>query len=245
MSGTIPVEMKSLLRRELYLIKDTVVICQLLNRPKLKYVINPPLTDTTLVYQQVEEIVKQQNMSPEDKGLVFMILVSNGYTLALLLKCNFYCMTKSVKDSGDNEQTGAKGFRPASALRSKAVAKWTQEINPVIVVMTAFAMGNDFPHVRFVILATIPFDMCSVIQEMGKAGRDRKPAFCYVIPTQTLHLPPGSQNNNLQEHKAMIDMIWKSNECIQLCLTRYVDRDGGISCCDDAHNWICSCCHAH
>jgi len=50
MSGTIPVEMESLLRRGLYLVKDIVVVRQLSNRPKLKYVINPPSTDMVLVH---------------------------------------------------------------------------------------------------------------------------------------------------------------------------------------------------
>ena len=148
-------------------------------------------------------------MGPKDRGLVFVTSVSDSYTLALLLKCDFYCATKTVKETGDNERTGAKGFRPASALRSKAVAKWRQAINPVMVATTAFATENDFPHVQFVILATTPFDMCLAIQEMGRAGRDGKLAFCYIIPTWMLHLPPGPRNNDLQGRKAMTDMIWK------------------------------------
>ena len=163
MSGMIPVEMESLLRRKLCLVKDTVVIHWSSNRPELEYFIDPPLTDTTLVHQWMEEIVKKQKMSPGDKGLVFVTSVSNGYTLALLLKCDFYCTTKSVKESGDNERPGTKGFRPALALRSEAVAKWRQGINPIIVVMTMFAAENDFSYVMFVILAITPFDMCSAI----------------------------------------------------------------------------------
>jgi len=50
MSGTIPVEMESSLRRELCLVKNTVVIHWSSNRPKLKYVIDPPSTDTVLVH---------------------------------------------------------------------------------------------------------------------------------------------------------------------------------------------------
>jgi len=51
----------------------------------------------------MEEIIKKQNMGPKDKGLVFVTLVSDIYTLALLLKCDFYCTTKSVKETGDNK----------------------------------------------------------------------------------------------------------------------------------------------
>jgi len=43
-------------------------------------------------------------MSPENKRLIFIILVSDGYTLALLLKCNFYYTTKSIKKIKDNKQ---------------------------------------------------------------------------------------------------------------------------------------------
>jgi len=43
-------------------------------------------------------------MSPEDKRLVFITLASDGYTLALLLKCNFYYTTKFIKKIENNKQ---------------------------------------------------------------------------------------------------------------------------------------------
>jgi hypothetical protein len=52
-----------------------------------------------------------------------------------------------------------------------------------MVCTSAFGVGNDYPHTRFVIHAGNPFEMIGYIQEVARAGRDKEMATCILVPT--------------------------------------------------------------
>ena len=240
MSGTVPIDMESSLRRELCLEPNTVVCRRSCNRPELIYNVEPPVKGNDHLDERVLEIIGKHNLGPTERGLVFVTTVGDGIRLASYLECDFYWSMKTKASGADGADTDAKREK----LRREAAENWRRGVHKIMVATTAFATGNDFPNVRLVILATTPFDMCSAIQEMGRAGRDGNAAWCYILPNRILSLPPGQGHDDFHGRKLMSKMIWESSECIRLCLTRYVNGDRGVSCHDDQQNQKCSRCRS-
>jgi ATP-dependent DNA helicase RecQ len=68
-----------------------------------------------------------------------------------------------------------------SKERAEALEGWLSETAKVMVATNAFGMGIDKANVRCVIHCHVPMSIESYIQEIGRAGRDEKPAFAYLL----------------------------------------------------------------
>lgn len=61
----------------------------------------------------------------------------------------------------------------------------------LLVATKAFGMGIDKPNIRFTVHFNMPQSIESFYQEAGRAGRDRDPAYCFILYSRALY-PEGN-----------------------------------------------------
>lgn len=86
---------------------------------------------------------------------------------------------KHLKDVGIPTGTYHGGLNAQE--RAQALEEWLNETKKVMVATNAFGMGIDKANVRCVIHCHVPMSIESYVQEIGRAGRDEKPAFAYLL----------------------------------------------------------------
>lgn len=69
----------------------------------------------------------------------------------------------------------------SGAQRKAAQIEFESKLSRIIVATVAFGMGIDVPDVRAVIHMNLPKSMESYIQEVGRSGRDGRPARCHLF----------------------------------------------------------------
>ncbi|KAJ3565617.1 hypothetical protein NP233_g7519 [Leucocoprinus birnbaumii] len=228
LSATLPHTLETLLVSELHLLPDTEIIRASTNRPELQYILEPQETKRATLMSRLDNIVKAETLGfmSSDRGLIFVHENRDGEDLAALLKCDFYSSTVGL----------------TAERKKEMVEDWRNGVNRIMVCTSAFAAGYDYPCVRFVAIFATPFEMITALQEMGRAGRDRRAARCYILPQQKRR-PVDDPNDpwDVKGKLAIYEMIYETDECIRLCLTRYVDENG-VECKSSTNNVKCSRC---
>jgi ATP-dependent DNA helicase RecQ len=112
--------------------------------------------------------VEQVALSESGTGLVYVATRDETEELAAAL---------------DRPQRPALAYHAGlSASQRTAVHNRFAEADPcVVVATTAFGMGIDVAHVRFVIHAEAPESLDAYLQELGRAGRDGRPARAVLV----------------------------------------------------------------
>lgn len=198
------------------------------DRPELQYCFEQPVRDHSQRCTIVVNFLKQEldHLKPEERALVFVSLKDvEGYPLSKALSCDFY--------HGDMDDS----------LRQAAYNRWVQGTHKVMVCTNAFGAGNDYPHVRLVVHAGTPRHMVTYVQEVGRGGRDGKPAKCVVFPRSPGMTPKATEKFDPKGELAFWTMLFGSNQCVRFSITCFIDGQG-ITCAKATNAQYCSRCQS-
>ena len=91
--------------------------------------------------------------------------------------------TKEIADFLNLNQIKADYYHAGLDIKSRSQKqnKWKKSKDSVMVATNAFGMGIDKPDVRFVAHLDLPDNLESYFQEAGRAGRDEKEAYSFIL----------------------------------------------------------------
>ena len=160
------------IRKSLGMSENTKVFRSPMRRDNLRLSIKSIQADktNTIRFQAVECALSQWNR--KGSVIIFCPTVKMVKRLHKWLKARDYPVGKY---HGKMKQT----------KRKQAQASFMSGETPVMVATNAFGLGIDKSNVRMVIHAGLPLSMDGYVQEIGRAGRDRKKARCVLIYTKS------------------------------------------------------------
>jgi len=228
LSGTIPLCSEPAIRAAFGLIATTIILRSPTQRPELQFIIRPRLKNLSDMLLDVQKIINNHSgrLQPFDRILIFVPFIADGEKLAKVLDCEMY-----KGELSDDDKNGIY-FR------------WFRGIHRIMICTNAFGVGNDYHSVRMVIHAGTPLEMIGYIQEVSRAGRDKRPAKCYLIPCnrKAPQLSPNEIDHKGQQ--AIWNMVFASSECLRSAITQFNDGGNGVTCRNDLSNQLCSRCTA-
>jgi ATP-dependent DNA helicase RecQ len=152
-----------------------------------------------------------------------------------------YCLSRKLTEE-TAKLLQEKGFKalPYHAGLAQEVRRENQETfmaeDAVIMVATiAFGMGIDKPDIRYVFHMNLPGSMEAYYQEIGRAGRDGKPADVHMLyglddirlRRQFIAQDDGNEDHKRREHKRLDSLLayGEAISCRRVALLTYFGED--------------------
>jgi ATP-dependent DNA helicase RecQ len=152
-----------------------------------------------------------------------------------------YCLSRKLTDE-TAKLLREKGYKalPYHAGLPQDVRRENQETfmaeDAVIMVATiAFGMGIDKPDIRYVFHLNLPGSVEAYYQEIGRAGRDGKPADVHMLyglddirmRRQFIAQDEGSEDHKRREHKRLDSLLayGEATTCRRIALLTYFGED--------------------
>ncbi|KAL2350398.1 P-loop containing nucleoside triphosphate hydrolase protein, partial [Cryomyces antarcticus] len=241
LTATLPPSMQAEFGEQNYLL-DPKVIRASTNRPNIFYMVGKAVHGAGSLLQQgaakAREAWHESGLfdASKDKIVLYVRTLAEADELASLLGCSSY-----TSESGTSEE------------KEEILAEWVQSADkPYIVATSALSAGFDHPHVRLVMHINEPDSLIDFAQESGRAGRDGREAYSFVLlPTgwRTVQGGPTAENVGKAgvsarkglERKAMHRYL-RGGEWFRTCLSDHLDLPRDRRWCMEGEDVACSVC---
>jgi ATP-dependent DNA helicase RecQ len=178
-------------------------------------------------YKQIA-LIKLLKSHADQCGIVYTATRKQAVSLSQLInQLNFkHQLTQGVAQAYHGGMT--------SQERARVQDKFMHGKTNLICATNAFGMGVDKDNIRFVIHDQLPANLENYYQEVGRAGRDGKPSFCYLLFSEAdiaiqkgLLLKGEAQQNTKNQKRLLKHKLKKLEKMIefaqnQTCLNQLI-----------------------
>jgi len=193
LTGTASLSVLKDVQRELVIDFESIITPKSFGRDELNFgiIIAPSSEKRSKLFKLISELLpkkfkKTQHrlLQPKGKetfsGLVFSMTVNGKYGVKqiadeLKTKTGQECLIYSTTaPDGEDKRNWPK-------KKNESAYRFTSNQVSLMACTKAFGMGIDKPNIRYTIHYGLPASIESFYQEAGRAGRDRRKSYCYII----------------------------------------------------------------
>ncbi|KAJ6540770.1 hypothetical protein B0H19DRAFT_1078169 [Mycena capillaripes] len=183
-----------------FFLKSPLRICRVTDRVELNICITEKCEDLPeqieVVRRKISQLVAQKDFwEANSRYLIFVNTHREGNDVVDALGLEFYRADSDDHPIADEE-------------RIARYKRWQNSAKLGMVASPALSKGTDYPNVRATFHIGVPYNITLFTQQRGRAGRDRKLAFNYVIPLLQARRPTIAPEQDLAGIKTMYEFVY-------------------------------------
>jgi len=223
---------------------NAIITPQSFNRPELKFSVIHASSDEKMarmlgyltkslpdLFNATSAKFYGNNEENTYSGLLFCPHVNGDFGVVHISEeINHELGINSAPYSGGKPKNWGQGSH--SEYKQKLARDYKRNMIPLLVCTNAFGMGIDKSNIRYTIHYNIPPSIEAFYQEAGRAGRNRKTAYCSIIisnddPKRTEALL--NENTSVEDISNAVKNIWETSDDITRRLYFHTQAFRGIS----------------
>lgn len=162
-------------------------------------------------HQRRQQVLKLLQQHPEQTGIIYTRSRRDCEALAAWLQAR-------------DQTTAAYHAGLGAEERRRIEGAWLRGEMASVVSTSAFGLGINKPDVRFVLHFHPPLTLSEYIQEMGRAGRDGKPAIARMLISE----PTGWLDPEDRQRRQFFESQWRSQQQAALQVGQRLPRRGQV-----------------
>ena len=231
LSATLPPFLQEYFFQLTALPSSTLIIRASTSRPNLRYhamVVEPQIKSAENLAKELTNFLEEKTFEELSRGIIYCTDILTTDALA-----------DSIVACKSHSKMSAQELWQHQGMWKQGVRKW-------MVATTGFLHGIDYPDVRAVIFANIPYGSLNIEQGAGRAGRNGQVANIFVLhPLNQVWIGANHQYRSTDEDPQClthaVDWVEAKTDCRRFGMSLLMDGQG-TSCNDLAHAVKCDVC---